>query len=155
MKALRDKVENLPSKIYSKLTPTTTHVSSDSLRLEKVMEKLPDETGQMLFYAGKQYRFGVEDETHFWVRVESQQEFNLDDVRIALDSPGALSGASKERKRRYTSVVSKGKVDESRTGKNYLTVIYSVRPRVDLEELSEAFWYVYRPLLLFDRKKPT
>ena len=144
-------ITNLPSRVFSRLTPTGSIVGKDYLRLENYnRNRLSGESTLAVFYNDSHIRFGYDDKGNsIWVVIESAREpESIDKSGLAklLQSPENLSVAKPNKRNEYLALVSKGRVYTRETGE--LSVKFKLlRENADPEKVFEAFWFSFKPVI--------
>ncbi|MBI2451519.1 hypothetical protein HYV50_00405 [Candidatus Pacearchaeota archaeon] len=156
MVSLEHFVEQFPSKIVSRMTPPHSSFRQDVLKLESSpKEKISygKETGGSVFYRGCRIRFASSgDENRVIVVLDSLETKSIDLSKFSeiLEHPESFSNASKERKAEYLGIFSKGEIlDNLPKSDNMLMVGYNLKrtKKLGQDEIFEAFWYVFKPVL--------
>ena len=149
MADIRNLVNELPAAFEKWVTPPHSNYTRDifkrlvyggGVKLEE------GEAKECLQIRGRFVRFGYDDDG-LWVQIDRDSVPNINCLENMLKIPESFSGATKNRKKMYVSIIDKGRVDRHQFCSDIIFVRYKIKKRrVGSKEIRDAFCYVFKPI---------
>jgi hypothetical protein len=147
-------IQNFPSLIYSRLTPSGSKVNKQHLRLSGFSDKkdrIDGEVAQSVFYEGFNIRLGYDaDKRDFWTIIEptpGERELSQSGLGELLQHPETSSTVKPDKREEFQAIVTKGRIFRKAPSDPLSIRFKLLKEGADYGNVFEAFWYAFKPVI--------